>query len=73
MTNLETIKQMSQEELAFFLCATQWNDLNTVHMMPKEDLAYFVNYLNKDGSSLIESVQYCMNDWNDYNKENENE
>ena len=57
MTNLEAIKQMSVEELAFFLSVTRWDDLNSIHMIPKEDIDYFTEYLNKDGSELVESVK----------------
>ena len=66
MTNLEAIRQMSLEELAFFLSVTRWDDLNSIHMIPKEDIDYFTEYLNKDGSELIESVKFCMEDWKKY-------
>ncbi len=66
MTNLEAIRQMSLEELAFFLSVTRWDDLNSIHMIPKEDIDYFTEYLNKDGSKLIESVKSCMEDWKKY-------
>ena len=73
MTNLEAMRQMSLEELAFFLSVTRWGDLNSIHMIPKEDIDYFTKYLNKDGSELIESVKSCMEDWkkcmeSEYNK-----
>ena len=66
MTNLEAIRQMNLNELAFFLSVTRWDDLNSIHMIPKEDIDYFTEYLNKDGSGLVESVKYCMEDWKKY-------
>lgn len=72
MTNLEAIRQMNLEELAFFLCVTQWNEPNSIHMMPKEDIDYFTEYLNKDGSELIGSVKFCMEDWKKYMESEDN-
>ena len=66
MTNLEAIRQMDLKELAFFLSITRWDDLNSIYMIPKEDIDYFTEYLNKDGSELIESVKFCMEDWKKY-------
>ena len=66
-TKLEAIRQMNNEELAFFLSIVQWNDLNCIHLMPKEDIDYFKKYLNEDGEGLIESVHYSLEDWKSYN------
>ena len=72
MTNLEAIRQMNLNELAFFLSVTRWDDLNSIHMIPKEDIDYFTEYLNKDGSKLIESVNFCMEDWKKYMESEDN-
>ena len=66
MTNLEAIRQMNLKELAYFLSVIKWDDLNSIHMIPKEDIDYFTEYLNKNGSKLIESVKSCMEDWKKY-------
>ena len=66
MTNLEAIRQMNLKELAFFLSVTRCDNPNSIHMIPKEDIDYITEYLNKDGSKLIESVRYCMEDWKKY-------
>ena len=40
--------------------------------MSKEDIDYFTEYLNKDGSELIESVKFCMEDWKKYMESKDN-
>lgn len=61
MTNYEAIKQMSIEELAFFLCVVENNDLNSIPNINIEDVNYFLEYLNKDGNGLVEYVRELLN------------
>lgn len=61
MTNYEAIKQMSIEELAFFLCVVENNDHNSILNINNEDVNYFLEYLNKDGNGLVEYVRELLN------------
>ena len=67
MTNLEAIKQMNNEELAFFLSIVQWDDLNSIHMIYEKDFEYFKKYLNENGDGLIDAIHYSIDDWKSCN------
>lgn len=58
MTNLEAIRQMNIEELAFFLCATNIPDPNDIPNITNEDIQYYKEYLSKeDGEGVLEATR----------------
>ena len=60
MTNFEVIKQMNQEELAFFLAVVELNDPNAIPNIDVGDVDYFKEYLNKDGEGLLELTRELL-------------
>lgn len=57
MTNFDSIKEMTLEELAFVLYATAENP-NNIPAAKLEDLDYYIKYLSKDDALLVKVRQH---------------
>ena len=57
MTNFDSIKAMTLEELAFVLYATAENP-NNILAAKLEDLDYYIKYLSKDDALLVKVRQH---------------
>lgn len=61
MNNFDAIKQMNEEELAFFLAAAAVCDPNDILCITRENTSYYMEYLNKeDGEGLLEATRQLM-------------
>lgn len=67
MTRFDAIKQMSVEDLAFFLSIIELNDLNSISNITDKDIDYYINYLKEeDNSNLINALHELNKSRNDY-------
>lgn len=67
MTRFDAIKQMSVEDLAFFLSIIELNDLNSISNITNEDIDYYINYLKEeDNSDLINALHELNKSRSDY-------
>lgn len=67
MTRFNAIKQMSVEDLAFFLSIIELNDLNSISNITDKDICYYINYLKEEDSSDLTNALHELNkSRNDY-------
>jgi hypothetical protein len=66
MTKFDAIKQMSIEDLAFFLSVIEWGDLNSIPNITNEDIDYYKNYLKEEDNDLINTLHELNKSRHDY-------
>ena len=66
MTKFDAIKQMSIEDLAFFLSIIEWGDLNSIPNITNEDIDYYKNYLKEEDNNLIDTLHDLNKSRHDY-------
>ncbi len=66
MTKFDAIKQMSIEDLAFFLSVIEWGDLNSIPNITNEDIDYYKNYLKEEDNDLIGTLHDLNKSRHDY-------
>jgi uncharacterized membrane protein YvbJ len=66
MTKFDAIKQMTIEDLAFFLSMVELGDLNSIPNITNEDINYYINYLKKEDNDLIDVLHKLNKSRHDY-------